>query len=173
MCTNTAYRRCQPSEPRTQIITSCRGPRTARRRLRLRIQVFRYGLDGLVVANLAVMGASVSTNPFNVVWQILWVFYGLTAGAAVGLVTAILVVLPVLDARSAAKVRWCFHTKCLSDVHSKPQQPPPYGRLHASVGKWAISNSLARQHLRQYIGKAMHSCCSVGLSASRTWRTRS
>ena len=75
-----------------------------RRRLRLRIRAFRYGLDGLVVANLAVMGASVSTNPFNVVWQLLWIFYGLTAAAAVGLVSAILVVLPVLDARSAAKV---------------------------------------------------------------------
>ncbi len=75
-----------------------------RRRLRFRIRAFRYGLDGLVVANLAVMGASVSTNPFNIVWQLLWIFYGLTAAAAVGLVSAILVVLPVLDARSAAKV---------------------------------------------------------------------
>ncbi len=76
-----------------------------RRRLRRRIRMFRYGLDGLVVANLAVMGASVSTNPFNVIWQLLWVAYALTAAAAVGLVTAVLVVLPVLDARTAAKVR--------------------------------------------------------------------
>ena len=74
--------------------------------------MFRYGLDGLVVGNLAVMGASVSTNPFNVVWQLLWVFYGLTAAAAVGLVTAILVVLPVLDARAAAKVSTtCGHSE--------------------------------------------------------------
>ena len=64
-----------------------------------------------MVANLAVMGASVSTNPFNLVWQLLWIFYGLTAGAAVGLVSTILVVLPVLDARSAAKV--CVHSATL------------------------------------------------------------
>ena len=56
------------------------------------------------MANLAVMGASVSTNPFNVIWQLLWVAYALTAAATVALVTAVLVVLPVLDARTAAKV---------------------------------------------------------------------
>lgn len=70
-----------------------------------RIQIFRYGMDGLIVGNLAVLGASVSTNPFNVVWQLLYIAYALTGAGAVCLATWLLVLLPLHDAASATKVR--------------------------------------------------------------------
>ena len=101
--------------------------------MRFRIRAFRYGLDGLVVANLAVMGASVSTNPFNIVWQLLWVFYGLTAGAAVGLVTVVLVVLPVLTARTAAKVRAADSDKPRCKVLSYRSTHAPSGAMHVGA----------------------------------------
>ena len=77
---------------------------SCRRKLLRRLQIFRYAIDGLVVANLAVLGASVSTNPFNVVWQLLYIAYALTGAAAVCLATWLLVLLPLHDAACAAKV---------------------------------------------------------------------
>lgn len=69
-----------------------------------RVRIFRIAIAAAVVANVAVMGASVSTNPTNIVWQLLYIAYSLTAAAAVGVVTWLLVLLPMHDATAAAKV---------------------------------------------------------------------
>ena len=69
------------------------------------MRVLHYAMVGLLVANVAVLGASISTNPFNVVWQIMYIAYAATAAGAVGLAAWLLVLLPVHDASAATKVR--------------------------------------------------------------------
>ena len=55
----------------TESESVCPCPLTRRRLLR-RMRTLQLGMDGLVLAALALLGASVSTNPFNLVWQVSW-----------------------------------------------------------------------------------------------------
>lgn len=85
------------------IVSSKLASRTINRRLLRRMRTLELGMDVLVVAGLALAGASVSTNPFNLVWQLLIIFYRASACLAALLATWLLVVVPVFVAKSADK----------------------------------------------------------------------
>lgn len=68
------------------------------------MRTLELGMDALVVINLATLGASVSTNPFNLVWQLLTIFFRASACLMALLATWLLVAVPVFVAKSADKV---------------------------------------------------------------------
>lgn len=71
------------------------------------MRALELGMDVLVVAALATLGASVSTNPFNLVWELLIIFYRAAACLMALLAAWLLVAVPVFVAKSADKVLIC------------------------------------------------------------------
>ena len=68
------------------------------------MRTLEMGMAILVVLALATLGASVSTNPFNLVWQLLIVFFRAAACLMALLAAWLLVAVPVFVAKSADKV---------------------------------------------------------------------
>ena len=73
------------------------------------MRTLELGMAILVVLALATVGASVSTNPFNLVWQLLIIFFRAAACLMALLAAWLLVAVPVFVAKSADKV--IMHTK--------------------------------------------------------------
>ncbi len=69
------------------------------------MRTFELGMNLLVVTSVALLGASVATNPFNLVWQLLLIFYSVTNCAMALLATWLLVAVPIYIAKSADRVR--------------------------------------------------------------------
>jgi hypothetical protein len=79
------------------------------RRLLRRMRTLELGMAVMVILALATLGASVSTNPFNLVWQLLIIFFRAAACLMSLLAAWLLVAVPVFVAKSADKV--IMHTK--------------------------------------------------------------
>lgn len=68
------------------------------------MRTLEAGMAALIPASLAAVGASVSTNPFNVIWQILVVAYSCCCCAMAVLASWLLVAVPVYVAKAADRV---------------------------------------------------------------------
>mmetsp|Transcript_8390 Transcript_8390/g.25188 ORF Transcript_8390/g.25188 Transcript_8390/m.25188 type:complete len:420 (-) Transcript_8390:214-1473(-) len=88
------------------VVSSRVAATTVNRRLLRRMRTLEIGMAVLVPGSLAVLGASVSTNPFNVTWQTLIAAYSCCCCAMAVLASWMLVAVPVYVAKAADRHIW-------------------------------------------------------------------